>query len=116
MFVFTIENVQKKVYNVRRKQNKLDKAYKYKLFIVCMINIKGATMTKAELEQQAQIISKYSLAIGGILHPSQVENLHNALDYWQKFEATPRIDDAFVKLAFMMIVSDFIYQEREERK
>lgn len=72
-------------------------------------------MTKANIEQFAQIISKYSLAVGGVLHPSQVEHLHNALDYWQEYEKLPNIDDVVVRLAFLMIVSDLLYQEREER-
>jgi hypothetical protein len=70
-------------------------------------------MTKSNIEQFAQIISKYSLAIGGVLHPSQVEHLHNALDYWKENEDIPRIDDVVVRLAFLMIVSDFIYQKNE---
>ena len=72
-------------------------------------------MTKAQAEQFAATISKYSLAIGCMLHPSQVDALQYALDYWREYEKLPNIDDAFVKLAFLMIISDLIYQEKERK-
>lgn len=71
-------------------------------------------MTKAEAELFAKTISKYSLAIGCCLYPSQVELLHDALKYYRDNNKLPEIDDAFTRLAFLMIVSDLIYQEKEK--
>ena len=71
-------------------------------------------MNKAEAELFAQIISKYSLAIGCCLYPSQVALLKDALAYWREYEEVPEIEDAFTRLAFLMIVSDLIYQEQEK--
>ena len=70
-------------------------------------------MTKAEAERLSQTIEKYSLALGCCLYPSQVEALHNALEYWRTNKKMPVLEDAFTKLAFLMIISDLMYQERK---
>ena len=72
-------------------------------------------MTKSDAEMLAEIIAKYSLAIGCCLYPSQVDSLKDALCYWKKYEAMPEIEDAFTRLAFLMIVSDLIYTKREQK-
>lgn len=71
-------------------------------------------MTKTEAELFAQTIAKYSLAIGGCLYPSQVELLKDALKWYRDNNEIPEIEDAFTRLAFLMIVSDLIYQENEK--
>ena len=71
-------------------------------------------MTKTEAELLAQTIAKYSLAIGCCLYPSQVELLKDALAWYREKNEIPEIEDAFTRLAFLMIVSDLIYQESEK--
>ena len=71
-------------------------------------------MTKEEAEFFAQVIAKYSLAISGCLYPSQVELLKDALKWYRDKNEIPQIEDAFTRLAFMMIVSDMIYQKNEK--
>ena len=71
-------------------------------------------MTKTEAELFAQIVAKYSLAIGGCLYPSQVELLKDALKWYRDNNEMPEIEDAFTRLAFLMIVSDLIYQKNEK--
>lgn len=73
-------------------------------------------MTKAETKAFLQTIEKYNLAISTCLHPSQVELLYGALTYWNEVEEIPQIEDAFTNLAFMMIVSDLLHQEREKER
>ncbi len=71
-------------------------------------------MKKSEAEKFAQTIAKYSLAIGGCLYPSQVELLKDALKWYRDKGELPKVEDAFTRLAFLMIVSDLIYQEKEK--
>ena len=73
-------------------------------------------MGKLSIEQFAETISKYSLAIAGVLYPSQVEELYNALEHWKSKREFPEIDCVVVRLAFLMIVSDFLYQERNKKE
>lgn len=57
---------------------------------------------------------KYGAALA-MLYPSQVTALQDALEIFSEVGKIPRIEDCFVKLAFMMIVCDLRYQERKER-
>lgn len=71
-------------------------------------------MNREEAELFAKIVSKYSLAIGCCLYPSQVNCLIESLCYWREHEEMPEIEDAFTRLAFLMIISDLLYEEREK--
>lgn len=73
-------------------------------------------MTKEKAAALAEVTEKYSFAICFMLYPTQTERLYSHLDYYMKYDNIPKIDDSFVRLAFMMIVSDLMWQERQERK
>lgn len=64
----------------------------------------------------AEIVDKYGIALSSCLYPSQIETLHNALEYWRVNEELPYIDDSFTRLAFLMVVSDLLYHERKEQR
>lgn len=96
------------------------------LFFYCIIHIEnqikhintenilkgaGQTVNKEYLQKWAAMLEKYSLALS-MLHPSQMEELQESYIYFLKFGKLPRISDSFLKLAFMMIVSDQLWKER----
>lgn len=58
-----------------------------------------------------QTIQKYGLAISQNLHPSQTSKLKQALNLYEEGEEV-YIADSYVRLAFEMIVSDYLYQNK----
>lgn len=68
-------------------------------------------MNKEYLQEWALMLEKYSLALS-LLYPSQMEELQESYIYFLKYGKLPRVDDSFLKLAFMMIVSDRLWKER----
>lgn len=70
-------------------------------------------MNLKQLESFAETVDKYGIALCGILYPSQMEQLRKELEYFKKYRQIRNIEDSFTRLAFMMIVSDLLWQERQ---
>lgn len=70
-------------------------------------------MNLKQLEDFAETVDKYGLALCGILYPSQMDQLRKELEYFRKYHQIRNIEDSFTRLAFMMIVSDLLWQERQ---
>lgn len=70
-------------------------------------------MNLKQLEDFAGTVDKYGVALCGILYPSQMEQLRKELEYFKKYRQIRNIEDSFTRLAFMMIVSDLLWQERQ---
>ena len=70
-------------------------------------------MDKETAIDYTKTIDKYGFALCGTLYPSQMEQLQKALAFYRKTERITKIEDTFTNLAFLMIVSDLIWQERK---
>ena len=73
-------------------------------------------MKKENAAKLAETTEKYSFALCSLLHPSQTKELYFNLLQFMKNEEIPKIEDSYVRLALYMIVSDLMWQERQERK
>lgn len=71
-------------------------------------------MTKEFLQEWARVLEKYGVALS-MLYPSQSESLQEYYCYFLNYGKTPRIDDSFLRLAFLMIVADRLHEERGNR-
>lgn len=61
-----------------------------------------------------KVIEKYSYSIGSVLYPNQVQALEGAFSYFKETEIFPEIKDPFVRLAFLMVIDDLMYTERNK--
>ena len=71
-------------------------------------------VNKEEAVLFSRTLAKYGLALCS-LHPSQMNELQDSLSYFRKTTKIPDIGDSFTRLAFMMIVSDLIWQEEQQK-
>lgn len=72
-------------------------------------------MNKEEAKAFTNTIEKYVIALCGTLYPSQIDQLQRALSIYQKSGRIQKIDDSFTNLAFMMIVADLMWQEKQRK-
>lgn len=72
-------------------------------------------MDKQSAVDFSKILEKYGIALCGTLYPSQMEQLQRALSIYQKSGQIQKLEDSFVNLAFMMIVADQVWQEKQPK-
>lgn len=96
------------VFNVYNKYSKYNKHRKPKG--------KNDQMSNEDFIAVNALLAKYEAALSMCLYPSQSENLREALADWMHEEKIIEIDDAFTRLAFMMIVCAELHDQTEARK
>lgn len=72
-------------------------------------------MDKQSAVDFSKILEKYGIALCGTLYPSQMDQLQRALSIYQKSGQIQKLEDSFANLAFMMIIADQVWQERQQK-
>lgn len=72
-------------------------------------------MDKHSAVDFSKTLEKYGIALFGTLYPSQMDQLQRALSIYQKSGQIQKLEDSFTNLAFMMIVADQLWQEKQRK-